>query len=142
MLGCSALTDLGDLRGEAQDATTDASAPLSIACAGKTCDPTSSVCCATCDASPPCALACADPSATCSVVFACSSPGSCDGGLCCGSMHDGYFHGSECHSLAECNALEAPVVFLCDPNASTCDAGTSCREMGSAYPSMYTCQPP
>jgi hypothetical protein len=149
-LGCSALTDLGDLSGGANGAdgsSADAS-PVVIRCGTTTCDPSTSECCATCnapDGSSSCTFtySCVDSGSQCPLAqndldFGCSDRGSCaPNDVCCavlGSEDHAYFHDSQCMTAADCDA-SAPSAQLCDPNAySPCPPGTTCKKDNGLLP--------
>lgn len=165
LVGCSALTDLGDLASDASagDATsdapsgdaTDASSPRVIRCGTTSCDPSSLECCATCneaDGSNSCffTYACVDSGIQCPLTnqdldFGCSDPGSCAlSQVCCGilgSQNNPYFHDSKCMTPAECDA-SAPFVLLCDPNVPTCPQGATCKKDNGLIPiqGMFVCE--
>jgi hypothetical protein len=161
VVGCSALTDLGDL--SSNDASTggdasiaDAASPKVIRCGTTSCDPSSLACCATCneiDGSNACfyTYGCVDSGIQCPLSnsdldFGCSDPASCaPGDVCCGilgSANNPYFHDSKCMTPAECDA-SAPSVRLCDPNAtSPCPQGTTCKKDNGLIPiqGMFVCE--
>ena len=150
---CSALVDLGPLRGEggASDAADESDAPLAHAtsCEGVAPCDEPEVCCAIChsDAASGCTFtfSCTPSANDCSgVPFACSDPSSCsDGDVCCEQIGQGggFIVQTSCTTRAECDA-SAPSRLLCDPNASDpCPYGGQCLLSQAAdYANVFECR--
>jgi hypothetical protein len=104
-----------------------------------TCDPATDVCCATpFIASCSSASSCKGTAIECDDAFDCAS-----GQICCGTVNGPQLTAVAC--TASCT--DGNNVTFCDPNASTCPAGTSCKTahfasdlLGNLVSAYSTCQ--